>query len=343
MIVELKQAASGADIERVTALLNGEFRTIKALEFDGRRFLGVSGAREDLDPGAIASHPAVLATSQNDATTYFTRRSFKDLRTEIAIGERRLGGDDMLIIAGPCTVEGPDELWRTAEAVKRLGVHAFRAGAFKPRTSPYNFQGLGREGLAMLGTIGKEFSLPIVSEILDPRDVGLAEDHIDVIQVGTRNMTNQALLKAIGGSKLPTIIKRGSSSKLDELVRAAEFVMYGGNPNVALCERGIQTFENATRSTLDVSAVPVLRRTTHLPIVIDPSHAAGERAYVEPLALAAAVVGADALLIECHVDPGMMIKPGDGPQALRPDDLEALLEKIEAVLRSVGRRLAPRL
>jgi 3-deoxy-7-phosphoheptulonate synthase len=342
MIIELKSQATTEDLGRLQELVRGPFRTTKYLEMSGRRFIAISGARRDVSHDAIASDPAVAAVTSPDATTFFCRREFSPERTsQIPLGTQNIGDGKLRVIAGPCTVEGSDELYETARQIKRLGAHALRGGAFKPRTSPYNFQGLGFGGLELLAEVGRQVGIPIVSEVLDPRDVGKASSYVDMIQIGTRNMTNQALLKSLGAAHRPILLKRGSSSRLEELVRAAEFIVYEGNPLVALCERGIQTFETATRFTLDIAAVPTLRRMTHLPIVVDPSHAAGSRDLVTPLALAAAIAGADALLVEVHIDPERMIKPGDDAQALRIDEFAELLAQLRTVLAAVGRELAP--
>lgn len=225
-------------------------------------------------------------------------------------------------------------------AVRDAGAHGLRGGAFKPRTNPYNFQGLGLSGLETLHAVGQRTGLPVISEVLHPDHVEKAGELVDIMQVGTRNMTNQELLKALGRSKRPVIIKRGFASPLEELIRAAEFVLCEGNQEIILCERGIQTFETATRFTLDIAAVPALRGMTHLPVLVDPSHFAARRDLVIPLALAAAAVGADGLIVEVHVAPERMIRPGDWAQALRPSEFAELISKLRTLLAAMGRRLA---
>ncbi len=342
MVIEFQASATPRDLARIAERLTHPLRACNQLVVDGRRFLVISGLREDLDVNAIIRDPVVRSTSTTDATTYFCRREFRpNSTTPIRFGNVTLGTGDLVLIAGVCSIESEDDLMATAQAVKRAGAHGLRGGAFKPRTSPYNFQGLGMRGLELLAEAGRAYNLPVVSEVLDPCQIEPACEHLDMIQVGTRNMTNQALLKYLGRAAKPVLLKRGFASRLEELVRAAEFVTVAGNPNVALCERGIQTFETSTRYTLDVAAIPVLRRATHLPLVVDPSHAPGRRDLVPDLALAAAVVGADALLVEVHVRPERLLKPGDGAQALRPDDLADLVDKLHRVLGALGRRLHP--
>jgi 3-deoxy-7-phosphoheptulonate synthase len=343
VIIELMLEAEETG-RKILAAIEGEYRTAHALVMHGRRFIVVSGDKSGLDWEAQLARPGVIGASAPDETAYFARRAFSPHdRTRWPIGSQLLGGPDLVVIAGPCAVENEEDLLDTARSVKAAGAHALRAGAFKPRTSPYNFQGLRMEGLERLARVSRAAGLPTVSEILDPETVEAASELIDVIQIGTRNMTNQALLKRVGRSQRPVLIKRGFASPLEELIRAAEFVMAEGNAQVALCERGIQTFEKATRFTLDVAAPSVLKEMTHLPIVVDPSHAAGRRELVKPLALAAAVAGADALLVEVHVAPERTIKPGDGAQALHPSEFASLMRDLDKVLIAVGRRLAPAL
>lgn len=340
MVIEFNSRASPRDLAGLAEQLSHPLRAFRQVALAGRRFLVISGLRDDLDVEAIKRHPLVVGTSAADATSYFCRREFQpDHTTRLAFGDVTLGTGDLVLIAGVCSVESADDLMETAAALKEAGAHGLRGGAFKPRTNPYNFQGLGAPGLELLAEAGRRYGLPVVSEVLDPCEIARAAEHLDMIQVGTRNMTNQALLTHLGRAGRPVLLKRGSGSRLEELVRAAEYITVAGNPDVALCERGIQTFETSTRFTLDVAAVPVLRRMTHLPLIVDPSHAAGRRELVPDLALAGAVVGADALLIEVHAHPERLLKPGDGAQALLPQEFAALVERLRAVLPTLGRRL----
>ncbi|HMS63214.1 MAG TPA: 3-deoxy-7-phosphoheptulonate synthase, partial [Solirubrobacteraceae bacterium] len=251
------------------------------------------------------------------------------------IGGARIGGDHFALIAGPCTVESREQLLETADVVKAAGANMLRGGAYKPRTSPYSFQGLGEEGLRLLAEAKEISGLPIVTELMDARDLEPVLEVADVIQVGARNMQNYGLLSELGRAGRPVLLKRGLSSTLEELVMAAEYILKEGNETVMLCERGIRTFESAYRFTLDLMAVPVLKQMTHLPIVVDPSHAAGRRDLVESLSLAAAAAGADGIIVEVHPNPEEAIC--DGPQALRAAEFAAYAQKVEQVAQIAGK------
>lgn len=259
-------------------------------------------------------------------------------RSVFDIGGRKIGGDHFAMIAGPCTVESRDQLLVSADAMKSAGATMFRGGAYKPRTSPYSFQGLGQEGLRLLQEAKDRTGLPIVTELMDVRDVEAVCEVADVIQVGARNMQNYTLLSEIGRSGTPAIIKRGLSATLEELVMAAEYILKEGNEKVLLCERGIRTYEPAYRFTLDLMAVPVLKEMTHLPIIVDPSHAAGRRDLVPSLSLAAAAVGADGIIVEVHPDPDEAIC--DGPQQLRLEEFPAYIEQVERAAAVAGKQLS---
>ncbi|HET7622580.1 MAG TPA: 3-deoxy-7-phosphoheptulonate synthase [Gemmatimonadaceae bacterium] len=252
-------------------------------------------------------------------------------------GRVGIGGRSLAIIAGPCSVEGRDMLLDSARAVRDAGAVMLRGGAFKPRTSPYAFRGLGEEALEILAEAREATGLPVVTEILDPRHLERMESAADVLQVGARNMQNFALLSEVGLSRKPVLLKRGLSATLDELLLAAEYILAAGNPNVILCERGIRTYETATRNTLDVAAVPVLKSLTHLPVIVDPSHAGGRADLVEPLALAAVAAGADGLIVEVHPRPTEALSDGD--QSLTPELFARLVERCDAVAHALGRRV----
>jgi 3-deoxy-7-phosphoheptulonate synthase len=256
-------------------------------------------------------------------------------RTVLEIEGRKIGGDHFALIAGPCTVETREQLLETADVVKDAGVAMLRGGAYKPRTSPYAFQGLGQEGLRLLAEARERTGLPIVTELMDARDLEPVLEVADVIQVGARNMQNFPLLAEIGRSGRPVLLKRGLSATLDELLMAAEYVLKEGNPNVMLCERGIRTFENSYRTTLDLQAVPVLKELSHLPVVVDPSHAAGRRSLVAPMSLAAAAAGADGIIVEVHPNPDEALC--DGPQALLADDFAEYVASVERVAALAGK------
>jgi 3-deoxy-7-phosphoheptulonate synthase len=259
-------------------------------------------------------------------------------RTVLEIDGRKVGGENFALMAGPCTVESREQLLQTARTVGEAGASFLRGGAYKPRTSPYAFQGLGQEGLRLLAEAKLETGLPVVTELMDMRDLDDVLEVADVVQIGARNMQNYPLLTEIGRSGRPALLKRGLSSTLDELLMAAEYILKEGNPNVMLCERGIRTFETAYRFTLDLMAVPVLKELTHLPVIVDPSHAAGRRDLVTPLSLAAAAVGADGLIVEVHPQPEAAIC--DGPQALRGEDFAAYAEAVEQAAALAGKALS---
>jgi 3-deoxy-7-phosphoheptulonate synthase len=250
----------------------------------------------------------------------------------------QLGGPEVLVMAGPCAVESREQLQATAEAVARVGVRVLRGGAFKPRTSPYSFQGLGEKGLLLLREVADDLDLAVVTEVVTPQDVPLVAEHADMLQVGARNMANYSLLRAVGDAGRPVVLKRGLGATVDELLQAAEYVLARGNSEVAVCERGIRTFETSTRFTLDINAVPVLKHLTSLPVVVDPSHATGRAELVGPVACAGVAAGADGLLIEVHANPAEA--RSDGAQALHPDEFATLMPKLGRVAEAVGRRSA---
>ncbi len=259
-------------------------------------------------------------------------------RTVLEIEGRKVGGENFALMAGPCTVESREQTLETARVVRDAGASFLRGGAYKPRTSPYAFQGLGQEGLRLLAEAKSETGLPIVTELMDMRDLDPVLEVADVVQIGARNMQNYPLLAEIGRSGRPALLKRGLSSTLDELLMAAEYILKEGNPNVMLCERGIRTFETAYRFTLDLMAVPVLKELTHLPVIVDPSHAAGRRDLVTPLSLAAAAIGADGIIVEVHPKPEVAVC--DGPQALRAEDFAGYVTAVEQAAQLAGKALS---
>jgi 3-deoxy-7-phosphoheptulonate synthase len=260
--------------------------------------------------------------------------------TTIALGDPArtvLGGEALVVMAGPCSVEGRTMLHETARAVQGSGARLLRGGAFKPRSSPWAFQGLGQEALELLVEVREATGLPVVTEVMDTRQVELVAAHADVLQIGARNMQNFALLTEVGRAQRPVLLKRGLSATVTELLQAAEYIMAQGNRDVVLCERGIRTYETATRNTLDVAAIPVLKRETHLPVIVDPSHAAGRAPLVAPLAMAAIAAGADGLIVEVHPDPSCALS--DGEQSLTPEAFTALMQQAAVVAQAVGRTL----
>jgi 3-deoxy-7-phosphoheptulonate synthase len=257
--------------------------------------------------------------------------------TTVRVGDFLVGGDRIAVIAGPCSVESREQMMEAAHAVKAAGATMLRGGAFKPRTLPYSFQGLGEEGLRILAEAREETGLPVVTEAMAPGEVGVVEEYADVLQIGARNMQNYPLLKRVGRAGKPILLKRGMGSTIEELLGAAEYVLHGGNPDVILCERGIRTFQKITRFTLDIAAVPLLKEVSHLPVVVDPSHGTGHRELVAPMARAAVAAGADGLLIEVHPNPDEA--KSDGAQSLRPENFSSLMRELGPVARAVARSL----
>jgi len=267
-------------------------------------------------------------------------RSARPGGTRLGVGPVEIGGPAFVVAAGPCAVESAAQTEGTAEVVARAGAHLLRGGVFKPRTSPYAFQGLGEPGLSILARSGVRHGLPVVAEVLETSQLASMIDHVDVLQVGARNMQNFALLRALGNVRRPVLLKRGFAATVDEWLLAAEYLLEGGNTQVILCERGIRTFETATRNTLDLASVALVKQRSHLPVLVDPSHATGLRELVIPMALAAAASGADGLLVEVHTSPDQALC--DGRQALTPELFVDLMQRLPAVLQAVGRHLHPR-
>jgi 3-deoxy-7-phosphoheptulonate synthase len=303
MIVVMRLGASPGDIEAVKAAIVAEGLEAYTVVGEERSVIGVVG--NDVDRVRhLASFPGVETVMRVSKPYKLASREHHPDRTRVRVGNVVIGpGSPVVVIAGPCAVESREQLLATARWVKREGATILRGGAYKPRSSPYAFQGLGVEGLKLLAEAREETGLPVVSEVTDPGDVEVFERYVDMLQVGARNMQNFVLLKAVGQSRKPVLLKRGLSATVEEWLMAAEYILSSGNPNIVLCERGIRTFETATRTTLDLAAVPVLRERTHLPVTVDPSHGTGHRSLVRPMAVAAAAVGTDGLIIEVHPDP----------------------------------------
>jgi len=302
-----------------------------------RRVIGCVGDEDQIRRLGRTRFAGVEEMRRVDTRWKLASRRFEEERTQVRLGFHDVGGPGLAVIAGPCSLEGREMIHETARAVHAAGAIALRAGVFKPRTSPYGFQGLGQEGLEMLAELRAETGLPIVTEVTDPRQVDAVAECVDVLQIGTRNMYNYDLLKEVGRVQKPVLLKRGFAATIAEFILAAEYVLAQGNPQVILCERGIRTFETMTRNTLDVSAVPVLKRETHLPVIIDPSHAAGDRALVPALALAGVAAGADGLLVEVHPEPDRAFT--DGAQSLNFVAFAEMMVSIRAVAEAVGREM----
>ncbi len=337
MIIVMKPDASP---DHVNALLGRiEAKGLKALHMPGaeRVVLGALGDERVLAELQLEADPMVESVKPVLAPYKLVSRELQSHDTIVRIGSASFGGGRFGLIAGPCAVESEAQLLGSAKAAKAAGASVLRAGAYKPRTSPYAFQGLGVEGLKLLEQVGREVCLPVVTEVIESGDVEIVARHADALQVGARNMQNFALLKAVGRAGKPVILKRGMSAKVEDLLMAAEYVLASGNDQLILCERGIRTFETATRNTLDLAAVPVLKAKSHLPVIVDPSHGTGIRDLVTPMALAGAAAGADGLMVEVHVDPAAALS--DGPQSLYPEQMLELGRKLTALLPLLGRSL----
>src|SRR5690242_16318793 len=339
MMIVMKPTADEQEIDAVVERIESAGARAHVVVGDELTIIGAIGDREhvarlDLDGAPGVERLVPILKPYKLASAQFRHGQ----RTVLDIAGRKLGGDHFAMIAGPCTVESREQTLQTAQAVAAAGATMFRGGAYKPRTSPYAFQGLGQEGLRLLAEAKAQTGLPIVTELMDLRDLDDVLEVADVIQIGARNMQNYSLLAEIGRSNCPVLIKRGLSSTLEELLMAAEYVLKEGNEAVILCERGIRTFETAYRFTLDLMAVPVLKELSHLPVIVDPSHAAGRRDLVLPLSLAAAAAGADGLIVEVHPHPEIAIC--DGPQQLFADDFAEYVERVQAAAAVAGKALA---
>ncbi|MEJ7718444.1 MAG: 3-deoxy-7-phosphoheptulonate synthase [Thermoleophilaceae bacterium] len=334
----MKEGASQAEVEAVAQRVQEVGAQAHVSRGELVTVIGVIGDREHVGNLGLEAEPGVdhvvpITKPYKLASTQYKRGE----RTVIDIDGRKIGGPHFMTIAGPCTVESRESLLDTARTVRDAGAQLLRGGAYKPRTSPYSFQGLGEAGLRLLAEAKAETGLPIVTELMDVRHVEAVAEVADVIQIGARNMQNYGLLTEAGRTGVPVLLKRGLSSTIEDLLMAAEYVLKEGNENVILCERGIRTFETAYRFTLDLLAVPVLQEHTHLPVIVDPSHAAGRRDLVEPMSLAAAAAGADGIIVETHPEPERAIC--DGPQALRADGFADYLRRLEQVAALAGKEL----
>ncbi|MCD8188430.1 MAG: 3-deoxy-7-phosphoheptulonate synthase [Ruminococcus sp.] len=336
MIIILKENANKNDYDSLIGMLTDRGVKVSGINGVNHNILGLVGDTSKLDIDIIKAQPVVERVQRVQEPYKACNRQFHPEDTVIDVSGRIIGGNHVQIIAGPCSVESEEQIISTAEAVKKAGATMLRGGAFKPRTSPYSFQGLHEEGIRLLLAARKATGLPIVTEIMSAEHLDLFAD-IDVIQVGARNMQNFELLKQLGRSDKPILLKRGLANTMEELLMSAEYIMAGGNSNVILCERGIRTFETYTRNTLDISAVPLLKQRTHLPVVVDPSHATGIASLVEPMSLAAIAAGADALEIEVHCNPSKALS--DGAQQLKPEQFEEVMKKIRPMIEFCGKEL----
>ena len=337
MVVVMKPGTAKQDIDALVAKLKKMNLDVGITNGVGCTILGLVGDTTAVDMDKISINPHVERVMRVQEPYKKANRKFHPEDTVVTVGDAKIGGGNFSVIAGPCSVESGEQICAVAEDVKRSGAALLRGGAFKPRTSPYSFQGMGTAGLELLLEAKKKTGLPIVTEIMDPRMAELFEEEVDVVQVGARNMQNFELLKEVGKMSKPILLKRGLSNTYEEWIMSAEYIMAAGNENVILCERGVRTFETYTRNTLDVSAIPAVKQMSHLPVIVDPSHAAGMYWMVEPLALAAVAAGADGLIIEVHNDPAHA--KCDGQQSLTPQKFDALMHKVSAMVDLVGKTL----
>jgi len=338
MIIITQPNATEEQIDRVVARVREFGLDAQISRGASRVIIGVIGSDDFIRENPLATMPGVEAIVPVVKSYKLAAREFRGNAHPVAIGNVKIGGTEKVaLISGPCSVESQEQISSIARTVKQLGASILRGGAFKPRTSPYSFQGLREDGLRFLAEARRETGLPVITEIMDARDLSVVERYADCLQIGARNMQNFSLLKEVGRSPLPVLLKRGFSATINDLLMSAEYILSEGNMNVVLCERGIRTFENATRYTLDLNAVPILKSKTHLPVVVDPTHGIGLRDFVPPMSLAALAAGADGLMIEVHETP--QFAKSDGEQALLPEDFATLVPRLRAVAEAVGRQI----
>lgn len=337
MIVVMKHKATDKEID-------GVIRHIEELGFHAhvsrgqeRTVIGLIGDERPLEPNTLELWAGVERVVRILHPFKLASRDFTPDNTLVRVNGATIGGKEIIVMAGPCSVESREQIMETAAAVKEAGARILRGGAYKPRTSPYAFQGLGLKGLELLREASDTYSLPIVTEVMSPQDVTLVAQYADILQIGARNMQNFALLRAVGEIQKPVLLKRGLSSTIEELLMSAEYILAQGNPRVMVCERGIRTFETATRNTFDINAIAVLKELTHLPVIADPSHGTGKWEYVTPVARAAIAAGADGLLVEVHPDPARALS--DGAQSLKPERFASLVCDTRRIARALERTI----
>jgi len=337
MIIVLKPHATEAEVAQVIRKIESFGLTAHISKGTERTIIGAIGDERVLQEGQLEAFPFVEKVLPVLKPYKLASREFRPEGSVVNVDGVLVGGRRLVVMAGPCAVEGREGLMETARSVKAAGGHILRGGAYKPRTSPYTFQGLGEEGLKYLAEAKRETGLPIVTELMDTREASVVCEYADLVQIGARNMQNFKLLKEVGSRQKPVLLKRGMSSTVKELLLAAEYIMSEGNYDVILCERGIRTFEDATRNTLDLSIVPLIKQLSHLPVIVDPSHATGKWDLVQPMALAAVAAGADGIMVEVHPRPEEALS--DGPQALLPSTFAKLMHDLGTLASAVGRTL----
>jgi 3-deoxy-7-phosphoheptulonate synthase len=337
MIVVMKKGASRSQIVNVTARIEQGGCQAHISEGIERTIIGIIGNGRPLDREQIERMDGVERTVPVLQPFKLASRDFHPQNTVVPVNGVSIGAEKLVVMAGPCAVEGLEELMEAAQAVKEAGAHMLRGGAYKPRTSPYSFQGLGEEGLRYLAQARRETGLPVITEVMAPEQVPLVTTYADILQIGARNMQNYALLHAVGEAQRPVLLKRGMMSTIEELLMSAEYILSHGNNRIILCERGIRTFEPYTRNTLDINAVPLLKQLSHLPVVVDPSHATGKWELVSAVSKAAVAAGADGLIIEVHPHPSRALS--DGAQSLKPEPFARLMRELQPIAQAVGREL----
>jgi 3-deoxy-7-phosphoheptulonate synthase len=333
----MRERASDAQVQSVIAKLTEMGFDVHRSTGALRTVLGAVGGSRQFDTALLEVLDGVQEVHRITEPYKLASRTFKQDNTVVTIGDVRIGGDEVVVMAGPCSAESEEQVEASAAAVKRAGAKVLRGGAFKPRSSPYSFQGLGEEGLRLLRSAADRHNLLLISEVMDISQLELIERYAHILQVGARNMQNFTLLRELGHSKVPVMLKRGISATIEEWLLSAEYILSGGNMNVMLCERGIRTFESYTRNTLDISAIPVIQQLSHLPIVVDPSHATGKRDKVAPMARAAVAAGCDGLIIEVHCDPDHALS--DGAQSMFPAQFDRLMAELRIIAPAIGRSI----
>jgi 3-deoxy-7-phosphoheptulonate synthase len=337
MVIVMEKHASDADVEHVVSALSERGFDVHRSTGSDQTVLGVVGDVASVDPREFEVFTGVQEAVRVSEPYKLSSRSFRREKTIVKVRGIAIGGSDVVVMAGPCTIENERQVFETARRVARAGARVLRGGAYKPRTSPYAFQGMGVEGLKLLRAAADESNMATISEVMEISQIETMLNYVDILQVGARNMQNYNLLSALGQIRKPVLLKRGMSATIQEWLLASEYILSGGNYDVILCERGIRTFETYTRNTLDISAIPVINKLSHLPIIADPSHAVGRRDKVMPLARAIVAAGADGVLIEVHHEPEKALC--DGPQSLYPDQFARLMDELRIIVPAVGRTL----
>ncbi|GJM45166.1 MAG: 3-deoxy-7-phosphoheptulonate synthase [Gemmatimonadota bacterium] len=337
MILILRPAVTPAEFKTILDRLEALGVSVHHAKGAERSVLTLGGDQEMLLSSQLEALPGVDRLVETRKPYKLASRDFRDEKTTFKVGKSKLGGKKVLVMAGPCSVESREQCYLIGDAVAKAGATVFRGGAFKPRTSPYSFQGLGKEGLEILAEVRERTGLAIITEVMDTRDVELVAQYADILQIGARNVQNFSLLNEVGKTRVPVFLKRGMMSTIQELLMSAEYIMSNGNENVMLCERGIRTFDTALRNTLDLSAVPLLQSLTHLPVIVDPSHGVGDWRFVAPMARAGVAAGADGLMIEVHHSPETAFS--DGVQSLKPRRFAEVMAEMRKIARAVGRTL----